>query len=47
MLKHIAEFFSWRRTFAAAVPKSAVSFDNRKAGRSRMHSRSGYAQSVV
>ena len=28
-------------------PKSVVSFDNREAGRSPMHSRSGYAQSVV
>jgi hypothetical protein len=47
MLKHIAEFFALEKDIRAAVPKSAVSFDNREAGRSPMHSRSGYEQSLV
>jgi hypothetical protein len=47
MLKHVAEFFALEKDIRGAVPKSAVSFDNREAARSLMHSRSGYAQSVV
>jgi hypothetical protein len=43
-LKHIAEFFAIEKDIRG---RSAVSFENREPGRSPMHSRSGYAQSLV
>ena len=41
MLKHPPSSPPPQSTFAAAVPRSAVLFDNRETGRSPMHSRSG------
>jgi hypothetical protein len=44
---HIAEFFAIEKDIRDRSAEERLSFDNREAGRSQMHSRSGYAQSLV
>jgi len=43
MLKHIAEFFAIEKDIRGRSAEERCHSDNRRAGRSPMHSRSGYA----
>jgi len=47
MLKHIAEFFALEKDIRGRSAEERRLIRQREAGRSPMHSRSGYAQSVV